>query len=193
MTTAYAAYADGSWVDQRGANLLDSGRPWYDVYETSDGKWMSVGAIEDKFYAELVRLLELSPDEADRDDPAGWPALRERLAARFASRTRAEWEDVFTFADACVAPVLSLAEAPKHPHHTARGTFVEQAGRDPDRGARFADAVAQPVDDEGVEPAAGSPTSSRPGCSRRGVSSLVHASGRRRDLTINRAEVLRVP
>ncbi|HEY3713346.1 MAG TPA: CaiB/BaiF CoA-transferase family protein [Jatrophihabitantaceae bacterium] len=123
MTPAFAALAAGDWVDERGVNLLDSGRPWYDVYETSDGKWMSVGAIEDRFYAELVRVLDLPAEFACRDDPAGWPALRAVLAERFAARTRAEWERIFTGVDACVAPVLSLAEAPHHPHLRERGTF----------------------------------------------------------------------
>jgi len=128
MTPAFAALAAGDWVDERGVNLLDSGRPWYDVYATSDGKWMSVGAIEDRFYAELVRVLELPTEFAGRDDPAAWPALRAALAERFAARTRAEWERIFTGVDACVAPVLSLAEAPDHPHLRERGTFTPGDG-----------------------------------------------------------------
>jgi alpha-methylacyl-CoA racemase len=95
MTPVYAGLAAGEWVDERGMNLLDSGRPWYDVYETADGLWMSVGAIEDKFYAEFVRLLGIEPERAGRADPAGWPALREAIAARFASRPRAYWQQVF--------------------------------------------------------------------------------------------------
>jgi alpha-methylacyl-CoA racemase len=123
MSTAYASFAAGDWVDERGVNLLDSGRPWYDVYETADGKWMSVGAIEDKFYAELVRVLEISATFADRDDPASWPALRAAIGDRFRTRKRDEWEQIFDGVDACVAPVLSLAEAPPHRHVAARHTF----------------------------------------------------------------------
>jgi alpha-methylacyl-CoA racemase len=135
MTTAYGSYAEGDWVDERGTNLLDSGRPWYDVYETSDGKWMSVGAIEDKFYAELIRTLAIAPHDAQRDDPAGWAALRDRIAACFRGRTRAEWEAVFATVDACVAPVLSLAEAPANAHLQARATFTDDGGPARPKGA----------------------------------------------------------
>lgn len=128
MSPIYSSIALGEWSDERGTNLLDSGRPWYDVYETADGKWMSVGAIEDKFYGELIRLLGITPADGDRTDPDKWPALRGTLTARFASRTRAEWEGVFTGTDACVAPVLSLAEAPRHPHLVARQTFGPSEG-----------------------------------------------------------------
>ncbi|MFC6148310.1 MULTISPECIES: CaiB/BaiF CoA transferase family protein [Mumia] len=117
----------GAWNDQRGTNLLDSGAPFYDVYETSDGLWMSVGALEPQFYAEMVHLLELD-DLPDRDDPRAWPQLRERLAARFAERTQAEWADLFEGTDACVAPVVPMREAPKHPHLAARGTYLEHEG-----------------------------------------------------------------
>jgi alpha-methylacyl-CoA racemase len=120
--------ATGLWRDERGANLLDSGVPWYDTYETSDGGWMAVGALEPQFYAELVSLLGIEADESDRRDPARWPALRSSIAAAFASRTREEWSKVFEGTDACVAPVLSLLEAPRHPHLVERGTFVEVAG-----------------------------------------------------------------
>ena len=118
----------GLWRDERGANLLDSGVPWYDTYETSDGGWMAVGALEPQFYAELVSLLGIDADETDRRDPQKWPALRSSIAAAFASRTREEWSKVFDGTDACVAPVLSLREAPTHPHLVERGTFVEVGG-----------------------------------------------------------------
>ncbi|MGH1564118.1 CaiB/BaiF CoA transferase family protein [Mumia sp. DW29H23] len=117
----------GAWSDARGTNLLDSGAPFYDVYETSDGRWMSVGALEPQFYAEMERLLELG-DLPDRNDPRAWPELRARLAARFAERTQAEWAEVFEGTDACVAPVVPMREAPKHPHLAARGTYVEHDG-----------------------------------------------------------------
>ncbi|MFG7946128.1 CaiB/BaiF CoA transferase family protein, partial [Streptomyces cacaoi] len=120
--------AAGGWQDRRGANLLDGGAPFYGTYATKDGGYMAVGALEPKFYAEFVRLLGLAEQAPARDDPAAWGALREAVAARFASRTRAEWTRVFEDSDACVAPVLSLTEAPHHPHLAARGTYVDHAG-----------------------------------------------------------------
>ncbi|WP_301126232.1 CaiB/BaiF CoA transferase family protein [Streptomyces cacaoi] len=120
--------AAGGWQDRRGANLLDGGAPFYGTYATKDGGYMAVGALEPKFYAEFVRLLGLAEQAPARDDPAAWGALREAVAARFAFRTRAEWTRVFEDSDACVAPVLSLTEAPHHPHLAARGTYVDHAG-----------------------------------------------------------------
>lgn len=117
----------GAWSDARGTNLLDSGAPFYDVYETADGLWMSVGALEPQFYDEMVKLLELE-DLPDRFDVTAWPRLRERFAARFAERTQAEWTAVFDGTDACVAPVVPMRDAPKHPHLAARGTYVEHEG-----------------------------------------------------------------
>lgn len=121
--------AAGSWQDRRGANLLDGGAPFYGVYETADGGHMAVGALEPQFHAEFVRLLGLAETAPPREDLARWDELREAVAARFRTRTRAEWTDVFDGSDACVAPVLSLTEAPGHPHLAARGTFTEHDGR----------------------------------------------------------------
>ncbi|MGD9483221.1 CaiB/BaiF CoA-transferase family protein [Streptomyces sp. TRM70308] len=120
--------AAGAWQDARGVNLLDGGSPFYGVYETADGGHMAVGALEERFYAEFVRLLGLDPATADRTDLAHWPALREAVADRFRTRTRDAWAEVFADSDACVAPVLSLREAPHHPHLAARGTFVDHGG-----------------------------------------------------------------
>jgi alpha-methylacyl-CoA racemase len=117
----------GFWSEQRGVNLLDTGAPFYDVYETSDGKWMAVGALEPQFYAELVRLLELD-DLPAQHDRARWPEQRSRFAARFKERTQQEWAEVFDGTDACVAPVLTWSEAHKHPHIAARGTLLERDG-----------------------------------------------------------------
>ena len=117
----------GGWTDERGTNLLDSGAPFYDVYETSDGKHMSVGGLEPQFYAEMVKLLELV-DPPDRYDLAQWPALRRTLAERFAGKSQAEWAEIFDGSDACVAPVIPLREAPAHPHNVARGTYVVRGG-----------------------------------------------------------------
>jgi alpha-methylacyl-CoA racemase len=128
MAATYGMLAAGAWRDERGRNLLDTGTPYYDVYETADGGHMAVGALEPRFYAEFVSLLGLDPDDADRDDAAGWPALRERIAAAFKARTRDEWAAVFDGSDACVAPVLSMTEAPSHPQLAARGTFVDLDG-----------------------------------------------------------------
>ena len=118
----------GLWSDRRGTNLLDTGAPFYDVYETSDGGWMAVGPLEPVFYAELLRLLDLTGAAPDRLDPRQWPALRAVLADTFRTRTRDEWAAVFEGTDACVEPVLSYAEAPGHPHLAARGTYVERHG-----------------------------------------------------------------
>ncbi|CQR60551.1 CaiB/BaiF CoA transferase family protein [Streptomyces leeuwenhoekii] len=120
--------AAGGWQDRRGANLLDGGCPFYGTYETADGRYMAVGALERHFYDEFLTLLGI-PDQAPaRDNPARWEELREAIAARFRTRTRDEWTAVFEGSDACVAPVLSLREAPRHPHLAARGTFTDHGG-----------------------------------------------------------------
>jgi alpha-methylacyl-CoA racemase len=129
MTFVHGMRAFGLWPFPRGQNTLDGGSPFYDTYRASDGGFVAVGALEPPFYAALLAGLGLSaedlPDQYDRD---GWPVLRERFAAVFATRTRDEWAAVFAGADACVAPVLTPAEAPDHPHNRARGTFVEVGG-----------------------------------------------------------------
>jgi alpha-methylacyl-CoA racemase len=121
--------ACGLWTDQRGANLLDSGVPYYDTYACSDGQYIAVGALEPQFYAALLDGLGLTDAGLpDRLDPAGWPVLRQRFAEAFASRSRDEWMAVFDGTDACVAPVLSFAEVPAHPHIAARGTIITVGG-----------------------------------------------------------------
>ncbi|MBB5965100.1 CaiB/BaiF CoA transferase family protein [Planomonospora venezuelensis] len=122
----YHGVQSGFW-GPRGSNLLDTGAPMYDTYETADGKYLAVGSLEPQFWAEMVSLMGLT-DLPDRSDRGQWPALRERLAGAFRSRTRAEWEAVFDGSDACVSPVLEMSEAPEHPHNKARGTFVEVGG-----------------------------------------------------------------
>jgi alpha-methylacyl-CoA racemase len=119
--------AQGRWRDERGVNLLDGGVPWYDVYETADGQWMAVGALEPRFYAALTDGLGLT-DAPDRAVPRNWPKLRELLAARFKDRTREEWTAVFAGTDACVEPVLSLTEAAADEHLAARRTYVTRDG-----------------------------------------------------------------
>ncbi|MGW0883649.1 CaiB/BaiF CoA transferase family protein [Streptomyces sp. NPDC002671] len=120
--------AAGSWQDRRGANLLDGGCPYYGTYETADGRYMAVGALEGQFYAEFVRLMDLDDLAPAHHDWTRWGEVRERVAARFKCRTRDEWTAVFEGSDACVAPVLSLGEAPHHPHLAARGTFTDHGG-----------------------------------------------------------------
>ncbi|MBC2900464.1 CaiB/BaiF CoA transferase family protein [Streptomyces cupreus] len=117
--------AAGGWQDRRAANLLDGGCPYYGTYETADGKYMAVGALEPQFYAEFVRLLGIEDQASARKDWTRWGELRETVTARFKTRTRDEWTAVFEGSDACVAPVLSLTEAPHHPHLAARGTFTD--------------------------------------------------------------------
>jgi alpha-methylacyl-CoA racemase len=119
--------AGGLQTERRAAGLLDGGAPFYDVYETADGRHMAVGALEPQFYAVLLQRLDLT-DVPDRDDPTQWPALREALTARFRERTQAEWTEVFEGSDACCTPVLPLSEAAGHPHLAARGTYVERDG-----------------------------------------------------------------
>jgi alpha-methylacyl-CoA racemase len=129
MTGMYGRKAAGAWTDRRGENDLDGGAPWYSVYETADAKYVSVGAIEERFYRELLRRLGLDAEKLpDRRDRAGWPRLRERFAEVFRTKTREDWARVMEGSDACFAPVLSLEEAPQHPHNRARRTFVEVDG-----------------------------------------------------------------
>ena len=119
--------AQGGWRDERGVNLLDGGVPWYDVYETADGKWLAVGALEPQFYAALLAGLGLT-DVPARDDPQNWLELRALFSARFKDRTRDEWAAAFAGTDACVEPVLSMHEAAADPHLTARQTYVVRDG-----------------------------------------------------------------
>ena len=124
-TTFFGMHAAGMLQAQRGSNIGDSGAPFYDVYECADGKWLSVGPLEAKFYAEFLRLLHIEPDslgaQLDRDH---WPRAKIRLSQVFRGKTRAEWCEVFAASDACVAPVLDWQEAPTYPHLAARQTFV---------------------------------------------------------------------
>ena len=128
MSLFHSMRAQGLWTDGIGVNLLDSGAPFYDVYRTSDGGWLAVGCLEPQFYAEFVRLSGVEADPARQYDLTAWPDLRSRIAARLGERTRDEWAAVFDGSDACVAPVLTMHEAPDHPHLAARGTFVTVDG-----------------------------------------------------------------
>lgn len=130
MSMIWGFRANGIWSDDRGTNLLDTGAHMYDTYETSDGKWISIGSLEPQFYAELRRLAGLVEDK-DFDaqmDRGQWGPLKAKLTALFLTKTRDEWCGLMEMTDVCFAPVLSMAEAPTHPHNAARGTFIEVGG-----------------------------------------------------------------
>ena len=121
--------AAGMWGPERGTNLLDTGAPFYDVYECADGTYVSIGSLEPQFYAELKRLAELDDETfGDQHNTANWPVMKERIAEIFKSKTRAEWCEIMEHTDVCFAPVLSMEEATEHPHNVARGTFIDNAG-----------------------------------------------------------------
>ena len=126
MASTFAAFQVGFWSDERGTNLLDSGSHFYEVYETADGKYISLGSIEPQFYA---ALLEKLGDDArhfeNQFDMENWPEMKEKMAQIIKSKTRDEWDAVFAGVDVCYAPVLSMEEVRHHPHHQARGTFVD--------------------------------------------------------------------
>ena len=125
----YGMLHTGFATEGRGENMLDTGAHFYDVYECSDGEYISIGSIEPQFYAELVEKLELDPDDfAAQHDRSRWPELKEKVAAVVAPRTRDEWDAVLEGSDVCYAPVLTVSEAMEHPHLVARGTFVESGG-----------------------------------------------------------------
>lgn len=135
MTMMWAFKAMGIWSDERGTNMLDTGSHFYDTYECADGRYVSIGAIEPQFYAQLLQHTGLEQVYADRGeelphqmDKTRWPELTERLAEIFATRTRDEWCEVMEGTDICFAPVLSMDEAAQHPHNVQRSTFVDVAG-----------------------------------------------------------------
>jgi alpha-methylacyl-CoA racemase len=126
----WALRAGGKWHDERGVNLLDTGAPFYEVYETADGRYVSIAAIEPRFYGELCRRLGLEEDPlfTAQLNERLWPAQKARLTDIFRQKTRDDWCRHFQGAEICFAPVLSLQEAPQHPHNAARGTFITVAG-----------------------------------------------------------------
>ena len=143
MTQPYGTFAAGMMSDQRGTNVTDSGAPFYDVYECADGKWVAIGAVESKFYGEVLRLLELESLLADQWERDTWPHAKAQIAAKIRTRDRDEWCAIFGATESCFAPVLTLAEAPEHPHLKARGTFVEIDGvNQPAPAPRFSRTVA---------------------------------------------------
>ncbi|KMW58603.1 Alpha-methylacyl-CoA racemase [Candidatus Rhodobacter oscarellae] len=139
MAMIYGWRAGGGWQDQRGANLLDGGAPWYGVYSCADGKWVTVGALEPQFWARLLQLLEIPEAElGDRHDRGNWPVIRARLAGAFAQGPQAHWVALLEGTDACFAPVLDLEEAAQHPHNVARGVFANGGQSEPMPAPRFA-------------------------------------------------------
>jgi alpha-methylacyl-CoA racemase len=129
MASFHGARAMGGMVDERGSNTLDGGAPHYHTYETSDGKWISLGSLEPQFYAELLRLTDLDGEKLPaQNDHDAWPEMQERFAAIFSQKTRDEWCAIMEGTDVCFAPVLTIGEAYQHPHNQAHGTFVEVEG-----------------------------------------------------------------
>ena len=129
MSSLYGLKAAGRWSDERRSNGLDGGAHYYDTYQCADGKWVSVAAVEPKFYAQLLARTGLSdPDQRAQTDRTQWPSMRIRLATIFAGKSQAEWVRIFEGADACFAPILDMNEAPRHAHNQARETFVDAYG-----------------------------------------------------------------
>jgi alpha-methylacyl-CoA racemase len=128
MAPIYGVKAAGRWSSERGSNMLDGGTPYYRTYRCKDG-WISVGSLEPQFFALLLQKLEIDPAEfGSQHDQQQWPRQQQLLASRFDARTRAEWCESLEGSDVCFAPVLSLDEAPQHPHLKARGTFLNLEG-----------------------------------------------------------------
>jgi alpha-methylacyl-CoA racemase len=125
MTQPFGSLAAGLMNLERGTNVTDSGAPFYDVYECADGKWISLGAVENKFYAAALRVLGLEPLLAHQWDRSHWPSAKQAIAERVKSRTRDEWTRLFDGTESCFAPVLTIEEAPRHPHLRGRGTYID--------------------------------------------------------------------
>ena len=145
MGMMHGMFSEGIFKEERGSNVLDTGAPWYDCYETKDGKWVSIGSIERRFYADLLQRLGLADEELPgQHDRAGWPVLRARFREVFKSRTQAEWDRAFEGSDACYAPVLTMSEAARHPHIAARRTIVMRNGvQQPAPAPRFSRTVPE--------------------------------------------------
>lgn len=147
MGLFHGLQAAGSWAEARGTNLLDGGAPFYATYETADGQWVAIAAIEPKFFAELARRIGLDAHFVSaQHDRLQWPAMREAMAAIIRGRTRAQWCELLEGTDACFAPVLTMREAAAHPHAVARGTYVEVEGVvQPGPAPRFDRSEPEPV------------------------------------------------
>jgi alpha-methylacyl-CoA racemase len=145
MTMFYGMMANGSWTDARGSNAVDGGSHFYTVYETKDGKYVSIGSIEAKFYAELLAKTGLSHSDLPAQfEQSEWPAMKQRFTEIFKTKTRDEWTEIMEGSDVCFAPVLNLSEAPSHPHNMARQTFVSVDGvTQPAPAPRFSRTIPQ--------------------------------------------------
>lgn len=177
-TFLHGMHANGMWDGERGTNTLDGAASFYDTYQTSDGKFMAVGAVEPQFYAELLDLLGLSePTLPFQLDAGAWPDMKKLIGDTFAQKTRAEWTAIFADSDACVSPVLSPWEAHEHPHNQARNAFVEVSGTlQPAPAPRFSrtpNGSPVPVDHQGRDVAA---TLTAWGLSQETVAGLTSAS-----------------
>jgi alpha-methylacyl-CoA racemase len=128
MTQPHGSFAAGIMSTERGTNVTDSGAPFYDAYECSDGKWVTLGAVESKFYAQALKILGLEELLADQWKKEQWPQAKQHIAARIRTQSRDHWCAVYEGTESCFAPVLNLKEAPEHPHLKARGTYVEIEG-----------------------------------------------------------------
>jgi alpha-methylacyl-CoA racemase len=172
MAMTHGFLNSGYWIEERGVNLLDTGAHFYEVYETMDHRYVAVGALEAKFYGELVRGLSLDIEELPPQmDRTTWPSMKERFTAIFQSKTRDEWTEVFGDGDACVTPVLSPSEAAHHPYNTARHVFTSDGAVQPEPAPRFSKTPAM----TGPPPRrAGSGT--REGLARWGISEERHAT-----------------
>jgi len=145
MTQPQGSFAAGLMSLARGTNPTDSGAPFYDAYECADGQWIALGAVERRFYAEALRVLGLDSLLPEQWDRTRWPAAKEKIADRVKTRTREEWVRAFAGTESCFAPVLSIEEAPAHPHHRARGTYLEVDGIvQPAPAPRFSRSVPPP-------------------------------------------------
>ena len=133
LTAFHALRAAGAWQDARESNIVDGGAPWYRCYTTADGEFVAVGALEERFYRELLERLGLDPGEWPMHDRDRWPALHAELETRFSTRTRAQWEELFAGSDACVTPVLSLGESLDAPQLAARPAAAPRLSRTPPR------------------------------------------------------------
>jgi alpha-methylacyl-CoA racemase len=148
MSMTYALMNLGTWLDDRGVNILDTGAPFYEVYDTSDDQFVAVGAIEPQFYRTLLEGLELADEDPKQQwDRTRWPVVKERFASIFRTKTRDEWTERFFDIDACVTPVLSPREAPHHPYNAERDVFSVDGALQPQPAPRFSKtpgAIGQP-------------------------------------------------
>ncbi len=145
MSMMWGMKALGEWRDERGVNLLDTGAHFYDTFETADGKFISLGSVESHFYSQMLTLtgFDGDPELSEQMNPAAWPALKKKIEAAIKTKTRDEWNEILEGTDACYGPVLSMTEAPEHPHNRSRDAFISLDGvLQPAPAPKYANAVA---------------------------------------------------